>query len=255
MSDLLTRGHPAGGSGPVDIVHQWVSEQEFRIDVPYEFEVIDWSDTPGRWSGTLSVVETTISESSGRGTFDMGAHTLQETETIEMKVEVLNTISEYPMSALQASLTGRMEGRYSLLKTYASWQKKSCAQIANRPMNNTSRDRSGGSGQADATITVNVFDDGQYVIAAGADGFSIPITGEFSSELEVFRSGAHGCTVEMKTESRPHAPMSRAAGGLIQINGRVDPNNRNVLSGSTTENSGSGGEKRVKTTTWSFRRQ
>jgi hypothetical protein len=261
MSDLLTRSHPTEGIASTDFVHEWVTEQDFTIDVPYTFEVIDWSDTPGRWTGTITIVETAISESSGVGAFDRGGHTTQDTETKQLTVRVTDTTDEQAMSGLHATLKGRLEGRYTQLKTFAGWTMGSCGQITNRRMNNTSRESSAGSGDAEAVISVNVFEDGTYLIAASAESFTMPITGQFAGELEVFRSGGQGCVVATKADSRQHSPSEQTAGGLIQVNGRVDPKTPDTLSGSTSEESGPGSAtqgtryKRVKTTTWNFQRQ
>ena len=260
MSDLLTRSHPTEGPASLDVVHQWVTEQDFTIDVPYTFEVIDWSDTPSRWTGTITIVDTTISESSGVSPSDRGGHTLSETETTQLTVRVTETGDEQASSGLLATLKGRIEGRYSKLKTYAGWTMGSCGQISNRRMSNTSRESSAGSGDADASITVNLWDDGTYLIAASSESFKMPLTGQTSGELEVFRSGAQGCVVATRSDTQQHVPLERTAGGLIQVNGRVDPKTSNTLSGSTTEpgpdsSSQGSSSRRVKTTTWNFQRQ
>ncbi len=257
MSDLLTRSHPTSGLASIDVVHEWVTQQDFQIDVPYPFEVIDWSEGPARWTGTITVVETIISQSSGRSSFDQGAHTISDTETTKLTVQVTETVSDI---GVFASLKGKVEGEYTRLKTHAGWTRGSCGQITNRQMNNTSRERAAGSGKGDTTISVTIFDDGAYLIAASSDGFSMPVTGEFSGELDVFRpAGQGGCTVVVKSDQRPHAPMERSMGGMVQANGRVDSRNTSVLSGSITEDvpSGSGENTtwRTKTTTWSLRRQ
>ena len=258
-SDLLTRSHPSEGIASTDVVHGWVTEQDFTIDVPYPFEVIDWSDTPGRWTGSISVVETTLSSSSGEAPFNRGAHTIQETETDQITVRVTDTTSD--QSGL-ATLKGQTEAKYTRLKTFAGWTLESCGNITGRKMNNTSRESSNGTGTGDSAISVTMFDDGTYLIGASSTDFVMPITGQNSGELEVFRSnGNNGCYVATKADTQEHVPLERPVGGLIQATGRVDPKAPNVLKGSVTEEHGPSGTpqpgttyRRVKTTTWEFTR-
>jgi hypothetical protein len=111
-----------------------------------------------------------------------------------------------------ATLKGRLEGRYTMLNTFAGWTRSRCR-----------------------------------------------ITGRLDGEIEVFRSGGQGCVVATKGDTRPHVPSDRTAGGLIQVNGRVDPKTPNTLSGSTEDvspsSSSGSSSKCVKTTTWNFQRQ
>ena len=259
-SDLLTRSHPTEGIASTDFVHEWVTDEDFTIEVPYPFDVIDWTDTPGRWAGSITVVETTISSSSGEGAFNRGAHSIQETETEQVTVNVTDTVSD---QASVATLNGRTEAKYTRLKTHAGWTKESCGNITNRTMNNTSRESSNGTGSGESVIVVTIFDDGTYLIGAQSTDFVMPISGQTSGELDVFRSnGNNGCTVATKADSNAHAPSERPVGGLIQATGRIEPNSPNVLKGSVTEEQGPSGTpapgtnyRRVKTTTWQFTRR
>jgi hypothetical protein len=216
------------------------------------------AEGPPQWSGSITVVETFSSASSGQNG-DIGAHTTEETETTELKVTVTDGVDESGSDAL-SSLSGRAEGRFQRLKTYAGWTTGyagNCGSIKNRRMNNNSRETSSGSGSGDAAISVSLSDDGTYVIAANTTTIVMPINGQTSSTLEVLRTGARDCYVAVRADTLEHAPMERPVGGMIQAGGRVDPKAPGVLAGSKTEESpaeGSGG-KRVKTTTWQFRRQ
>jgi hypothetical protein len=260
-SDLLTRSHPTEGIASTDFVHEWVTEQEFTIDVPYRFEVIDWSDTPGRWTGTITVVDTAIITSSGEGPFDRAATSWQQTETTEVSVQVTETTGDDSTGgSLHASMKGRIQGRYNRQKTFAGWTLNSCGSIKNRRMNNTSREAATGSGEGDSSITVSVFDDGRYLIAASPDELVMPVTGRVDSELEVLRTRGQDCYVDVKTDGREFVPTQRTIGGLIQAAGTIDPQNVNVLKGSTTEEktpaspTPGGTAKWVKTTTWELQR-
>jgi hypothetical protein len=226
---------------------QWASVGHFT------FPVKDWSEGPPQWSGTISVVETAISESSGENP-GTGAHTTQETETTQLSVTVTDGVDPSGSNMI-ASLSGRFEGRYQRLQTYAGWVRDSCGSIKNRKMNNTSRDTSTGSGGGNAAISVSLSEDGTYVIAADSPEVVIQLTGQTSGELEVLRPGSGDCVVHVKQESREHVPLERSVGGVIQASGRVDPKAPDVLAGSKTEESAQGSSgKRVKTTTWQFRR-
>ena len=263
-SDLLTRSHPTEGIASTDFVHEWVTEQEFTIDVPYRFEVIDWSDTPGRWTGTITVVETAVITSSGEGPFNRAAESWQQTETTQVSVQVTETTEDDSTGgSLHASMKGRVEGRYNRQKTFAGWKVDSCGSIKNRRMNNTSREAATGSGEGDSTITVSVFDDGTYLVAASTGDLVMPVTGRVDGELEVLRTRGQDCYVDVRTDGRDFAPTQRTIGGLIQAAGMIDPRNVNVLKGSTTEEktppatvAGEGGTaKWVKTTTWELQRR
>jgi hypothetical protein len=213
------------------------------------------TDNDGRWSGTISVTETSSSTSSGVSPFDRGGHTMQETETTQATVTV--TDGADPLSTpAHAMLKGRVEGRYERVKTFAGWIRDSCGSIKNRVMNNTSKETSSGSGAGDATISVSVSDDGSYTIATVSSDVVMPIVGHFTGSLEVFRSAGNDCTVYAKPDARDDVPLQRPVSGMIQATGRVDPKAPNVLAGSRTEVlSQSDNNKRERTTTWQFRRQ
>lgn len=158
-----------------------------------------------------------------------------------------------------ATLKGRLEGRYAMLYTFAGWTMESCGQLSNRRMSNTSRDSSAGSGDAEADITVTSGRTARTSSPRQRPRSRCRITGRLDGELEVFRSGGQGCVVATQGDTRPHVPSDRTAGGLIQVNGRVDPKTPNTLSGSTEDvspsSSSGSSSKCVKTTTWNFQRQ
>jgi hypothetical protein len=41
-------------------------------------------------------------------------------------------------------------------------------------------------------------------------------------------SGAQGCVVATRSDTQQHVPGEQTLGGLIQVNGRVDPKTRNT---------------------------
>jgi hypothetical protein len=209
------------------------------------------TDNEGRWSGTITVVETSISKSSGASPFDQGAHTLEETDTEQVTAQVTDGVDASGTPAL-ASLKGRVEGRYERVKTYAGWVAKSCGAVTNRRMNSTEKTTSTGSGSGDATISVSLSSDGTYAITVVSSRVVMPLTGQTATTLEVFGTG---CVVGVKADTREHVPLQRTVDGLIGASGQVDPKTPNVLAGSKTEESGEGSMKRVKTTTWRFTRQ
>jgi hypothetical protein len=125
-------------------------------------------------------------------------------------------------------------------------------------MNNTSRESSFGSGEADANLVVSISGDGTYQVMANVPDLKVPVTGQFNGELEVFRQG---CAVAANADSRSHAPSEWTLGGVISVSGRIDPSNAGVLKGTTSEEIPLSAEpqpgtrwKRVKTTTWELRR-
>ena len=105
----------------------------------------------------------------------------------------------------------------------------SCGQISNRRMSNTSRESSAGSG--DATRRPRSSTGRWFVpfIAASSVSFNMPSHRPTAGELEVFRSGAQGCVVATKSDTLQHVPLEQTAGGLIQVNGRVDPKTPTTL--------------------------
>lgn len=238
-------------------LNNWVFDQEITIDVPYPFEVIDWSDGAGQWTGTITVVDTAISGFSGRGAFNQGATQSQETETKQIEVTLMETLSEHgDGGSLAASVKGRIKGTYTRLKTHASWTKESCGATKGRVMNNTSRESTTGTGQDEATISVTVFADGTYLVGAASE-MQIEATPQFSAELEAFGAG---CAVVTKTSANELVKLTHALGGMIQVTGKVDPNDPDVLSGSTTVDQSprvvsDGATSRIfRTTTWNLRR-
>ncbi len=253
-------GTAAGGliglaSLPVSILYraQWASVGH------HAFPVKDWRNGPAEWSGTISVVETTISGyKSIPEKFSRGETESQETETEQLSVEVTETVSAQSADGEYASLKGKASGRYNRQKTHASWTFGSCGAVSNRRMNNTSRESSAGSAEGDAMFAVSIQADGTYEVTANVPNLTFPVAGQFSGELEVFRQG---CAVAVNADSRPHAATQWSLGGFISVNGRIDPSNTAVLSGTTTEEIPLSGEpqpgtryKRVKTTTWQLRR-
>ena len=123
-------------------------------------------------------------------------------------------------------------------------------------MNNTSQESSKGSAEGEATVTVALSADGNYVLGATSD-IEVPVEGIFSGALEVFRGG---CAVETKTNERNDAPRTMPIDRMLQGGGKVDPNHPYVLMGSTTETEtpevvGEGATSRRRTTTtWNLRR-
>ena len=192
------------------------------------------TDNDGRWSGTITVIETSSSTSSGASPFDRGAHTIEETETTQVTVRVTDGVDPSGTRAL-ATLKGRVEGRFERVKTFAGWVRDSCGSIKNRKMNNTSKETSTGSGAGDSTISVSVSVDGTYAITAVSPDVVMPIAGQVNGSLEVFRSGRQDCVVFVKTDSREHVPLQQPVSGLLQATGTVDPKAPNVLAGSKTE--------------------
>jgi hypothetical protein len=201
------------------------------------------------------VVETTISRSSGVGSSNQGGHTIEETDTTELKVMVTDGVDESGTDA-HSSLRGRAEGRFQRRKTFTRWYLSSCGPIVNRKMNESGSDSWNGSAGGASTITVSVSNDGMYVISAMSEDVVIHVTGQSNAEGETLSNQSGRCAVGARTDSHALAPMEQTAGGLIQVAGKVDPKAPNVLAGSKTEESSDGaGGKRVKTTTWQFRRQ
>ena len=256
FADLVHRVEGADNS-LASGVNNWIFDQEITVDVPYPFEVIDWSDGAGHWTGTITVVDTAISGFSGRGAFDQGATESQETETKQIDVELVDTVSERgDGGSLVASVKGKIRGTYTRLKTHASWTKESCGATKGRKMNNTSRESTTGTGQDDATISVTIFPDGTYLVGASSE-MQIEATPQFSAELEVFGAG---CAVINKTSANELVKLSHALGGMIQVTGKVDPSDLDVLRGSTTVDqsptvtSAGGTSKIFRTTTWNLRR-
>ena len=94
--------------------------------------------------------------------FSRGDTESQETETEQVSVEITETISAQAVGGQYASLKGKASGRYSKQKTHASWTFGSCGAVSNRRMNNTSRESSIGSGEADANLMVSIREDGTY---------------------------------------------------------------------------------------------
>jgi hypothetical protein len=128
--------------------------------------------------------------------------------------------------------------------------------VKNRKMNNTSQETSKGSAEGEATVTVALSADGNYVLGATSD-IEVPIEGIFSGALEVFRGG---CAVETKTNERNDAPRTMPVDRMLQGAGKVDPSHPYVLMGSTTaveepEVVAAGATSRKRTTTtWNLRR-
>jgi hypothetical protein len=229
---------------------QWASAGHYR------FPVIDWKDGPAQWAGTISVVETTISGSSGTAAFNRGAHEISETETQQINVQV-NGTEDDSVGGAYVSLPGTVQARYDQLKTHAGWTLDSCGQVKNRQMKNTSRESSAGSASGEAAVAVVLSEDGAYQVAANIEKVKVLVEGRFSGSLDVFRQE---CAVFVKTDSRDHVPTDRMLGGLIQVSGKIDPSNPNLLKGSISEEipqtvtTPGARYRRVKTTTWELKR-
>jgi hypothetical protein len=254
FADLV---HRTAGSLPDP--NNWLFDQEFTLDVPYPFEVMDWTDGAGRWTGSISVVETTISTYAGDGTG--GATQSAETATTKVTYELTETVSENGSNGtVFASVKGRVEGSYDVQKTHSSWQLKSCGAVKDRRMNNTSQEAGTATKSGTANIMVTIFDDGRYVIAAHSEELQANLITRFQATLDVF---GQNCVPIARTDARESVPMLRNLGALAQANGTVDRNNPNALMGEVTEDSGPpasggsgrGGTRTVKTIKWNLRRQ
>ena len=250
FADLV---HRTPGSLPDP--NNWLFDQEFTLDVPYPFEVMDWTDGAGRWTGSITVVETRISSSSGTGS--RGATESAETETTKVTYELTETVSEHGgAGALFATVKGRVEGTYDTQKTHSSWTLESCGAVKDKRMNNTSQESGTATKSGQAEIMVTIFEDGKYLVGANSEELQVDVRTRFQSTLDVF---GQGCVPTARTDTRESAPMPRHLGALAQANGTIDPNNPNSLVGEVTEDpgaSGSGGNRTrtVKTIKWNLRR-
>lgn len=214
-------------------------------------------ETPGRWSGTISFEETTFSTSEGESPFGRGGHKTEETSTTRADVLVTGTLSDHSGGGTSiATLKARISGTYERMKTYNGWTAESCGAVKNRRMSNTSQESSKGSAEGEATVTVALSADGNYVLGATSD-VEVPVEGTFSGALEVFRAG---CVVETKTNERTDAPLTQTIDQMLRGAGKVDPSHPNVLMGSTTDEHTpevvtEGATSRTRTTTtWNLRR-
>src|SRR5688572_2830030 len=213
------------------------------------------TDNDGRWSGTITVIETSSSTSSGASPFDRGAHTIEETETTQVTVRVTDGVDPSSTRAL-ATVKGRVDGRYQRVKKFAGWTRESCGSIKNRKMNNTSAETSTGSATGDSTISVAVSADGTYSIAAVSADVLIPLAAQFNESLEEFRSGGQDCVVSLRADSPADVPLEQPHSRLLQAPGTVHPKAPNVQPGSRAGLLSQGDNtKRERTTTWQFRRQ
>jgi hypothetical protein len=210
------------------------------------------------WSGTITVIETTITQSSGEGDGGRGAHTQQETETEELTVTVTNGGAGSGSDAL-ASLSGRAEGQYQRLQTYAGWVTRSCGAAVDRKLNNTTRETWTGSASGDASIFVELSGDGTYIIGSTSSDVVMTITREVSGQAEVF---GPGCAITIRPDSREPARDQHRLGVLARATGTIDPKTPDVLAGSKKEDlspppvpDSRSSVTRTRTTTWQFRRQ
>jgi hypothetical protein len=250
FADLV---HRTPGSLPDP--NNWLFDQEFTLDVPYPFEVMDWSDGAGRWTGSITVVETRISSSSGTG--DRGGTQSAETETTKVTYELTETVSEHGGGGtLFATVKGRVNGSYDTQKTHSSWTLQSCGAVKDKRMSNTSQESGTATKGGTAEIMITIFDDGRYLVGAHSEELQVDLRTRFQGTLEVF---GQGCVPAARTDTRESAPMARNLGALVQATGTVDRNNPNSLVGEVTEDpgaSGSGGSqtRTAKTMKWNLRR-
>ena len=214
-------------------------------------------ETPGRWSGTITFEESTFNTDEGESPFSRGGHKTEETSSTRAEVLVTGTLSDHSGGGTSiATLKARISGTYERMKTYNGWTAESCGAVKNRKMNNTSQESSKGSAEGEATVTVALSADGNYVLGATSD-VEVPVEGTFSGALEVFRAG---CAVETKTNERNDAPLTQTIDQMLRGAGKVDPSNPNVLMGSTTESetpevvTQGATSRRRTTTTWNLRR-
>jgi hypothetical protein len=247
-----TGGGSGGGSQPA--LEEPPSDPTISPNVPREEPP---PDPPGRWSGTISFEESTLSTSAGEAPFGRGGHRVEETSSTRADVLVTGTLSDHSGGGNSvASLKARISGTYERQKTFAGWTLESCGAVKNRKMNNTSQESSKGSAEGEATVTVALSADGNYVLGATSD-VTIPVEGTFTGALEVFRAG---CAVETTTNERNDAPLTQVIDQMLRGAGKVDPNHPYVLMGSTTEEdtpevAEAGATSRRRTiTTWNLRR-
>ena len=250
LTGEVTSDDPSSTNAPY---HHWILFQEFPLEVSYPFEVMDWLEGPGRWSGTIELVETTITGSTEKGTRD--EFKIQETTTSRATVQIGDTVSEQSGGGVYANLAGTIRGNYSSVKTASGWQTGVCRH--ERKMSSSSRSSSAGEADGDATISVTVFEDGTYLAAANSD-LTIQLEGESTSENEVF-GPPPDCSVGSKSSSVKHAPLTRPVVRMIQVNGKIDPKEPNELSGTLTEEDAPPPVegrtlRRTRTTTWKLRR-
>lgn len=186
----------------------------------------------GRWTGTVTMEETIDTTSGGQAPFDAGAHTLQESENTRVTIDVTETVSELPSGdgGVVATLKGRITGQHNRLKTYKGWVRQSCGATSNRKMDNTSKDTVTGSGDGEATILLSLAGSGSYFVSTNSDA-QVPLTGEFSGEIEVFGSG---CAVSLKPSGYAHAPSTMPIGDDIGGSGQAAPRTY-VVSGQSVE--------------------
>ncbi len=210
----------------------------------------------GRWTGTLTMVDTTVSTSSTEG--DRGGRQTEKTETTQVTFNITDTLDEQAYgSTLQASLKGRINAKYSLLQTSAGYSIQTCGSIRDRKLSNTSRESASGSADAESMISLTVPSSGTYYILSSASTSNpvMKITGQVSSQEEAFRVGG-GCNIGTKTSSQDFVPSEMHFGSLIKVVGQVDPRTPNELKGSMKEeeppNTRTPGAtiKHIKTTTW-----
>jgi hypothetical protein len=156
-----------------------------------------------------------------------------------------------------ATLKARISGTYERQKTYAGWTLESCGAVTGRKMNNTSQESSKGSAEGEATVTVALSADGNYILGATSD-VEVPVEGVFNGAIEVFGTG---CAVQTKTNERTDAPRTLTIDQMLRGAGKADPSRPYVLMGSTTESQtpevveAGATSRRRTTTTWNLRRQ
>ena len=248
---LLTRTATTEEIAASDPLHAWVLDQEFELAVSYPFEVMDWEDGPGRWTGTIEVVQTTVTERSSEDA--RSAFTTQETTTTKTIAKVTETVSEQSGDGIYASLKGDIRGTYDSLTTSSGWTLQLCRQ--HRKMSSTSRSSILGTADGDATISVTIFADGEYIVGVSSD-VTIPLEGQNTADNETF-GPPPDCSIRSRSSSITLSPPEYPVSGLIQVTGKINPKDPNGVTGSKTEEETPRGARgrTVRTTTWNLRRQ
>ncbi|GEM_PF-1608415 len=243
LGDLIKRSERGG----VEVLNDVFYDQEMVVNVSYPFEVMDWSDGPGKWTGAMSRVSTTIK------TWSNGSN--QETWTSRLEIKITETVDEQDDAGLYGSLKGRATESYTMQGTSSrSTTVTRCGR--DQTLRFSSRDFGSGSGEGVASVSVTVSEDGQYIVGASTRT-NMSHEGGHSEEEEHF-----GGTCEVSTIPRSDSlPKSTEPiwTSFIQGVGTVDPKDPNTLKGESTKESNSGtvgnATKFTETITWSLTRE
>jgi hypothetical protein len=213
------------------------------------------TDNDGRWSGTITHVETEVEASSSGGP-DSGGYSTQSTTIHTVEIEITGTsTNESSPSGSVATLTGRARAKYNRQETGTGWARRSCGSINLGRLNNSTRTSSEGTSESDTTVTVTLTASGSYNVISHFDGVTVPITGSTNTEFEVYVSY---CKIENQSKSLPHVPSEVSFGSAFGASGTIDPANPNQLQGSKKSEADTSSDgvrrKKITTTTWNLRR-